>query len=298
MQWGFYLKNNEEYFKTNLRRWNELVEVNAKSKFYNLDGFKSGKSSLFPIELKEIGDVEGKTLLHLQCHFGMDTLSFARMGAKVTGVDFSEKSIELARKLSMESGIKAEFIHSNIFDLQDKLTEKRIPYSVHFHEVKKPITNYALKWIQGKFGDEWNLMRQRFIYGYASSDFSYFSIKHDDGEKLSLSKDGFYYTKKGVINSTKAEIDPVLGIVESKNPGAINIIQTGIVDRGEQPMRFIKYHFTTMFGLFQYFPADKIEGAREGYKNLFSEQLFAANHLSRDKKSQIYLEFNELFNKR
>ncbi len=118
------MKDNEEYFKTNLRRWNELVEINAKSKFYNLDGFKSGKSSLFPIELKEIGDVKGKTLLHLQCHFGMDTLSFARMGANVTGVDFSDKAIALARQLSEELDIPATFIHANIYDIPDILEDK------------------------------------------------------------------------------------------------------------------------------------------------------------------------------
>ena len=118
------MKDNEEYFKTNLRRWNELVAVNAKSKFYNLDGFKSGKSSLFPIELKEIGNVEGKTLLHLQCHFGMDTLSFARMGAKVTGVDFSDKAIALARQLSEELDIPATFIHANIYDIPEILEDK------------------------------------------------------------------------------------------------------------------------------------------------------------------------------
>ena len=118
------MKDNEEYFKTNLRRWNELVEINAKSKFYNLDGFKSGKSSLFPIELKEIGDVEGKTLLHLQCHFGMDTLSFARMGAKVTGIDFSDKAITLARQLSKELDVPANFINANIYEIPDILDDK------------------------------------------------------------------------------------------------------------------------------------------------------------------------------
>ena len=108
------MKDNEEFFKTNARRWNELVEINAKSKSYDLDGFKSGKSSHFPIECKEIGDVKGKTLLYLQCHFGKDMLSFARMGAKVTGVDFSDKAIALARQLSQELDISADFINANI----------------------------------------------------------------------------------------------------------------------------------------------------------------------------------------
>jgi SAM-dependent methyltransferase len=118
------MKDNGKYFKTNLRRWNELVEINAKSKFYDLDGFKSGKSSLFPIEREEIGNVDGKTLLHLQCHFGMDTLSFARLGAKVTGVDFSDKAIKLARQLSEELNIPAKFIKANIYDIPDILHDK------------------------------------------------------------------------------------------------------------------------------------------------------------------------------
>ena len=118
------MKDNEEYFNTNLKRWNELVNINAQSKSYDLEGFKSGKSSLFPIERKEIGDVKGKTLLHLQCHFGMDTLSFARMGAKVTGIDFSENAIALARQLSGELNIPANFIQTNIYDIPNILEDK------------------------------------------------------------------------------------------------------------------------------------------------------------------------------
>lgn len=116
--------NEDEYFQTNLRRWNELVEINAKSKSYDLEGFKSGKSSLLPIELEELGDVKGKSLLHLQCHFGMDTLSWARLGAVVTGVDFSDKAITLARKLSNELNIPAKFIISNIYGIPKVLKEK------------------------------------------------------------------------------------------------------------------------------------------------------------------------------
>jgi SAM-dependent methyltransferase len=116
--------NNEKYFETNLKRWNELVEINAKSRSYDLEGFKSGKTSLFPIEIEEVGDVEGKSLLHLQCHFGMDTLSWARLGAKVTGVDFSSKAISLAKELSNELNIPAKFIESNIYDIPKVLDKK------------------------------------------------------------------------------------------------------------------------------------------------------------------------------
>ncbi len=91
---------------------------------YDLDGFKKGKSSLNFIELEELGDVSGKSLLHLQCHFGMDSLSWARLGARVTGVDFSEEAITLARSLSKELNIKARFIHCNVYDLRRVLEEE------------------------------------------------------------------------------------------------------------------------------------------------------------------------------
>ena len=112
---------NDKYFEINLKRWNELVDINANSKFYDLKGFKSGKTSLLSIELEELGDVRGKTLLHLQCHFGMDTLLWARLGAEVTGVDFSDKAINLAKTLSEELQIPAKFIFSNIYDMPNVL---------------------------------------------------------------------------------------------------------------------------------------------------------------------------------
>jgi SAM-dependent methyltransferase len=118
------MKQYKKFFDANLKRWNELVDINAKSKFYDLDGFKEGKTSLFSIEREELTDVKDKTLLHLQCHFGMDTLSWARIGAKVTGVDFSDKAIKLAKMLCNELQIPANFIHSNIYDLPKVLDEK------------------------------------------------------------------------------------------------------------------------------------------------------------------------------
>jgi SAM-dependent methyltransferase len=97
----------------------------VRSSFYDIDGFKAGKSMMvMPCELKEMGDVCGKSLLHLQCHVGMDTLSWARRGAKVTGVDFSGEAIKTARELSKEVGIKASFIESDIYTLKDALKEK------------------------------------------------------------------------------------------------------------------------------------------------------------------------------
>jgi len=114
----------DKYLKKNLDHWNEVTPIHARSPFYDLAGFKSGKTALRPIELEELGDVKGKSLLHLQCHFGMDTLSWARLGAKVTGVDFSGEAIPLARSLASEMGIDAAFIQSDIYDLPRVLDSK------------------------------------------------------------------------------------------------------------------------------------------------------------------------------
>jgi 2-polyprenyl-3-methyl-5-hydroxy-6-metoxy-1,4-benzoquinol methylase len=96
--------------QTNREHWNELTAIHVRSEFYDLEGFKAGKSSLLPVEVEELGDVSGKSLLHLQCHFGMDTLSWARRGARVTGVDFSDRAIAQARSLAQELNIPAGFI--------------------------------------------------------------------------------------------------------------------------------------------------------------------------------------------
>ena len=116
--------NEKRYFETNLKRWNELVDINVKSKMYDLEAFLSGKTSLLPIELEEVGDVVEKFLLHLQCHFGMDTLSWARLGAKVTGIDFSDKAISFARELSNKLKIPARFIQSNVYNVPQILNEE------------------------------------------------------------------------------------------------------------------------------------------------------------------------------
>ncbi len=109
----------DKYLKQNQMHWNEVTPIHEQAASYDVAGFKAGKCTLRPIELEEIGNVAGKSLLHLQCHFGMDTMSWARLGAKATGVDFSEDAVNLAKKLSRETGIKADFICSDIFQLSE-----------------------------------------------------------------------------------------------------------------------------------------------------------------------------------
>jgi len=112
------------YAAVNKKWWNAVTPIHAVSELYNLSAFKKGKTSLSSVELKELGNVKGKSLLHLMCHFGMDTLSWAREGATVTGVDISNESITLAKKLSEEITVPGTFICSDIYALPKILTKK------------------------------------------------------------------------------------------------------------------------------------------------------------------------------
>ncbi len=107
----------DEYIASNKQLWDNWTRLHEQSAFYDVAGFKAGRDTLNPTEVEEVGEVTGKTLLHLQCHFGMDTLSWARHGAKVTGADLSTEAIELARSLSAELGIAASFVAANLYDL-------------------------------------------------------------------------------------------------------------------------------------------------------------------------------------
>jgi SAM-dependent methyltransferase len=107
----------DEYLQANRRMWDEQTPFHADSPFYDVAGFKAGRCTLRPVEIEEVGDVAGKSLLHLQCHFGLDTMSWARRGATATGVDFSAKSIELARSLAAELGLGVRFVCCDVYDL-------------------------------------------------------------------------------------------------------------------------------------------------------------------------------------
>ena len=114
----------DDYLSTNHQLWNAWTPLHEIADFYDLPGFRAGKSSLRPIERAELTDVAGRSLLHLQCHFGLDTLSWARKGASVTGVDFSDRSIALAQSLSNELNIPATFVCSDIDDLPNVLSRQ------------------------------------------------------------------------------------------------------------------------------------------------------------------------------
>jgi SAM-dependent methyltransferase len=109
--------------RPNRRLWDEWARTHYASSFYDVAGFRRGGSRLREVEIEELGSVKGRDLLHLQCHFGLDTLSFARLGARVTGVDFSDVAIEQARALAAELGLEARFIRADVLDLPRSLDD-------------------------------------------------------------------------------------------------------------------------------------------------------------------------------
>jgi SAM-dependent methyltransferase len=107
----------------NRRNWDERAGIHARDTTgdYMLDRFRRGEDALHEIEAEELGDVEGKRVLHLQCHIGRDTLCLVRRGAVATGLDFSSVALSFARGLAEETGLKAEFVEGTV-DEAPKLT--------------------------------------------------------------------------------------------------------------------------------------------------------------------------------
>ncbi len=113
-----------DYININRELWNQRTEIHFNSDFYNVNEFLKGKSSLNPVEIELLGDVTNKSILHLQCHFGLDSISLSKIGAHVTGVDFSNKAIAKAKSLAITLGTNTQFIESDIYNLPNILNQQ------------------------------------------------------------------------------------------------------------------------------------------------------------------------------
>jgi 2-polyprenyl-3-methyl-5-hydroxy-6-metoxy-1,4-benzoquinol methylase len=174
-----------DYLKVNKAAWNERTKVHIDSEFYDNKAFIAGKSSLNPIELEQVGDVVNKKLLHLQCHFGQDTLSWARKGALVTGVDLSTEAIAQANELKTELGLAASFIADDIYQFGEKNTEKfDIVYSSYGVLCWLPDLNVWAKTIANalKDGGEFHLIEFHYFHDLLSG-YCYFPQSEPDVEE-------------------------------------------------------------------------------------------------------------------
>ncbi len=115
---------SDNYIEVNKKAWDQRTEVHVDSDFYDNDSFVKTKASLNQIELDILGnDLSGKKVLHLQCHFGQDSISLAQLGAEVTAVDFSPNAIERANQLAAKTNTKVNFLCCDIFDLPNRLNQ-------------------------------------------------------------------------------------------------------------------------------------------------------------------------------
>jgi SAM-dependent methyltransferase len=131
--------------------WEEWTPIHVRSEFYDVQGWKLGaRPDMYPLLVDEVGDITGKDLLHLQCHFGLDTLAWARRGARVTGIDISERGIEQAGLLAADIGMVAHFVRPGgffyiaeghpfawAFDDDEAVTELRLGY--HYWPSPEPL---------------------------------------------------------------------------------------------------------------------------------------------------------------
>jgi SAM-dependent methyltransferase len=117
------MSNADNYIAINKQSWNNKVDIHIASDFYEQEAFLKGQSSLNDIELNLLGNIAGKKILHLQCHFGQDTISLSRLGAHATGVDLSDKAIERANEIALQTNTIAHFICCNVYDLPKHLNE-------------------------------------------------------------------------------------------------------------------------------------------------------------------------------
>ncbi|MFN7118138.1 MAG: class I SAM-dependent methyltransferase [Saprospiraceae bacterium] len=210
------MSSAEHYLDVNRALWNNKTQYHLQSDFYEVEAFKKGKSSLNSIELEQLGDVRNKTLLHLQCHFGQDTLSWARMGASVTGIDFSDEAIKAARHLAQELNIEADFIQSNVYDV--KLARQ---FDIIF-------TSYGVigwlpdleKWAQVianhlKPGGEFHLIEFHPVVWMFDNDFQYIQYSYFNREDIIEEVHGSYADRSAPIVgqsvSWNHSLDEVLG---------------------------------------------------------------------------------------
>lgn len=226
------------YIDINKKLWNKNTEIHYASDFYDVDAFIKGKDSLNSIEIELLGEIKGKKILHLQCHFGQDTISLARHGALATGVDFSEKAIEKALILNEQLGTSAKFIQSDIYKLPEILDEKfdivftsygAIGWLPDMKEWAK-IINHFLK-PKGKFV----MVEFHPVVGMFSADFKKLEFNYMDSNPIIEEVEGTYADQNADIKGESVWWNHGLSTIMN------SIIKTGLIITDFQEYNYSPY---------------------------------------------------------
>lgn len=204
-----------DYININKKAWDKRTKIHVASKFYDVEAFIHGKSSLNSIELEQVGNVKGKKLLHLQCHFGQDTLSWARLGAIVTGVDLSTEAIEQANKLKSSAELEATFIANDIYQFGNENTEKfDIVFTSYGVLCWLPDLNLWAKTIASSLvaGGEFHLVEFHTFRDFLSG-YSYFSSTEPDIENEGTYTENCDGTKSTMVSWTHSLSDIINALI-------------------------------------------------------------------------------------
>lgn len=241
--------DTNDYIKLNRDSWNKRTDVHWDSAFYNVEGFLRGESSLTDIEKPLLGDIQGKKLLHLQCHFGQDTLSLARLGAHVTGVDLSDKAIEKATELAQMANLPGRFICSDLFELPHVLDDE---FDIVF-------TSYGtIGWLPDL--EKWAHIVHRYlkpggrfimadfhpVLWMFDNDFQYLQYRYFKTDPIVESENGTYTDRDAPIVHTSV----------SWNHGLSEILNN-LIRAGMQIDQFLEYDFSPyncFSGMIEYEP--------------------------------------------
>ncbi len=230
--------NFNTQIETNRELWDYRANKHFNSEFYGVDEFRKGWCPLNTIELDELGDVSGKSLLHLQCHFGLDTLAWVRRGANAIGVDYSGSAINLAQNLAQEMELEARFILASVYELESQLDEQ---FDIVF-------TSYGvLKWLPDL--SEW----ARLVARYLKAGGTFFVVEfhpfmyvfdYDRAEELTYS---YFYNESPIVydevGSYAVEDDPVIMTANAWSHPVSSVIGH-LLDSGLTLESFKEYPYT------------------------------------------------------
>lgn len=230
-------KKDEDFLCINKQAWNNKVPYHLSSSFYDNDSFKKGKSSMKAPELALLEDIQDKSILHLQCHFGQDSISLSRMGAIVTGVDFSDVAISEAKKLANLCGQSTDFIESDVYAYNNKGNEK---FDIVF-------TSYGtIGWLHDLKLWAQTIVRSMNSRGkFVMVDFHPFVWTYDD----EMNKPTYdYFNTQTIIETTEGTYAdrsaPLKDLTCSWNHSLSDILQA-LIDSGLQIEQFKEYPYSS-----------------------------------------------------